>query len=67
MITSKDFNKNFIVKVVSPYYVGLVGYSLLISLLGSKSEFVLNKVFSSKSNKVVVKPFHGETFIFYAR
>lgn len=68
MISSKDFNKNFIAHVNIPFfYKGLVGYSLLVSLLGVKASKVLDKVMQNKSQKFVCRPFHGEVYTFYCR
>lgn len=72
MINSKDFNRDFIAKVDTPYYKGLVGYEKLLSMLAPKAEKVLDKVCekiasSLNAQKVVLKPFHGETYIFYVR
>lgn len=68
MVSSKEFNRNFIAKVDIPcVYKGLVGYQLLVSLLGVKAEKVLDKVWRNKSQKIVLHPFHGEVYTFYCR
>lgn len=67
MISSKDFNSNWLVKVQWQEINCLVGYASLVSLLDDCAEKVLARVEASKAEKLVCKPFHGAIITFYAR
>lgn len=71
LITSKEFNRDYICRVDGNYN-GLelhtaIGYALMMDLLGDTAEKVLNRLNQCKADKFVCKPFHGVTITYYYR
>lgn len=71
LITSKEFNRDYICRVDGNYN-GLelhtaIGYSLMMDLLGDTAEKVLERLNRCKADKFTCKPFHGVTITYYYR
>lgn len=64
---SKNFNKNWIVKVQWEEIDTLLGYKSLITLLDDCADKVLSRLSKCKGEKLIVRPFHGSVITFYAR
>lgn len=71
LITSKEFNRDYICRVDGNYN-GLelhtaVGFALMMDILGDTAEKVLNRLNHCKADKFSCKPFHGVTITYYYR
>lgn len=71
LMTSKDFNRDYICRVDGNYN-GLelhtaIGFNLMMDLLGDTAEKVLNRLNRYKGDKFTCKPFHGITITYYYR
>lgn len=66
-MSSKIFNANFRAFIHCDGFRMPLGYNNLIAFLGDKSEIVFSRLIRNKSDKVVIKPFHGIVIYFYVR
>ena len=65
-MTAKEYNQNFWCVASTPLFSRRpISFPVLTSLLGSKIYVVFRKLEQSKNQKLIVRPFHGHTYIFY--
>lgn len=67
MMDSKSFNRDFKAVLITTDLRTFIGYANLVAFLGDRAEKTLNRLASFKGEKLVCKPFHGITVIFYVR
>lgn len=66
-MSSKELNSNWIIRADWDDLHCLIGYASLLTLLGDTAPRVFDRLEKCKSNKLIVRPFHGRTITFYAR
>lgn len=65
-MTAKEFNRDFWVVCSTPFLGRTpISFPLFCSLVGTKIHLILRKLEQNKNQKLVIKPFHGETYIIY--
>lgn len=68
---SKEVNSEFLIRVDDNRFGSIlhsaIGFYRLCDILGDKVDKVLDRVFSSKCQNCVVRPFHGLVITFYSR
>lgn len=67
MMDSKSFNRDFKAVLITANLRTFLGYANLVTYLDDRAEKTLNRLTSFKGEKLVCKPFHGVTIIFYVR
>lgn len=67
MMDSKSFNRDFKAVLITPNLRTFIGYANIVAFLDDRAEKTLNRLGSFKGEKLVCKPFHGITVIFYVR
>lgn len=67
MMDSKSFNHDFKAVLITQELRTFIGYANLVTFLGDRAEKTFNRLASFKGEKLVCKPFHGTTVIFYIR
>ena len=65
-MTKQEYNKDFWCVYDSPSTGRIiVSYSRLVEMLGSYIYVVFRKLAQNKNQKLIIRPFHHQTYIFY--
>lgn len=67
VLSSKEFNSEWLCHVTWQELDTLLGYSSLKTLLDDCFEKVMRKLSVSDREKLVLRPFHGSVITFYRR